>query len=188
MLDVLQQVQPRVLLLTMMAVGILTLLAAYFYLFKAPIVEFVQLRQILTQSLLDMEAEKTGLDDRQIGRIQNEIEGLKTRLYGKGSELSPSQMVPYVIGELDRLSGPHQVQLISVKPGSVVRVLMFEEVPFDIEVTGKYFDLFSWLQRVEVELRPMVVKQIKLAPLGRQDSLKMKLRVVSYRPSERHED
>ena len=61
---------------------------------------------------------------------------------------------------------------------------MFDEVPFDIEVAGGYFDLCRWLQQVETELRPMVVKQFQVASKGAEKRLKMSLRVVSYRPSE----
>ena len=184
MLDLTQHVQPRVLFFAMLAAVPLTFLGAYLYFFKAPMTEFFQLRQVRTQSLMDMEVEQKGVDKTQISRLEEQISHLKDRLYGKGARLSPSQMVPYVIGELDRLSQPHHVRLISVKPGTVTRVLMFEEVSFDIEVTGKYFDLFDWLKRVEIELRPMVVKQFKLKPVGKDEYLSMQLRVVSYRPSE----
>ncbi len=185
MLDLTQHVQPRVLLFAMLAAVPLTFLGAYFYFFKTPMTEFFQLRQVRTQSLLDMEVEQRGIDKTQISRLEEQISNLKNRLYGKGARLAPSQMVPYVIGELDRLSQPHHVRLISVKPGTVTEVLMFEEVSFDVEVTGKYFDLFDWLKRVEIELRPMVVKQFKLKPVGKDEYLSMHLRVVSYRPSER---
>ena len=184
MLDLTQYVQPRVLFFAMLVAIPLTLLGAYLYFFKAPMTEFFQLRQVRTQSLMDMEVEHREVDKSQISRLETQISHLKDRLYGKGARLSPSQMVPYVIGELDRLSQPHHVRLISVKPGAVTKVLMFEEVSFDIEVSGKYFDLFDWLKRVEIELRPMVVKQFKLKPVGNDEYLSMHLRVVSYRSSQ----
>lgn len=186
MFELVQQVQPRVLILAIFSVVVLTLLSAYLYLFKNPLTEYSQLRQIRTQAILDVKSEQMGIDKRQMNRLEGDIVRLKERLYGKGSRLSPSQMVPYVIGELDRLTGPYRVQLVSVKPGSVSKVLMFDEVPFDIEVAGGYFDLCGWLQQVETELRPMVVKQFQVSPTGAEKRLKMKLRVVSYRPSEEY--
>ena len=184
MLELIQQIQPRVLILAMSSVVVLTLLSAYLYLFKNPLTEYSQLRQIRTQAILDVKTEQVGVDNQQINHLEDDIVKLKERLYGKGSRLSPSQMVPYVIGELDRLTGPYRVQLVSVKPGLVSKVLMFDEVPFDIEVAGGYFDLCGWLQQVETELRPMVVKQFQVSPTGTEKRLKMGLRVVSYRPSE----
>ena len=184
MLELVEQIQPRMLLIATSSVVVLTLLSAYLYLFKDPLKEYSQLRQIRTQAILDVKSEQLGVDNQQMNRLEDDIEKLKERLYGKGSRLSPSQMVPYVIGELDRLTGPYRVQLVSVKPGSVSKVLMFDEVPFDIEVAGGYFDLCGWLQQVEAELRPMVVKQFQVSPTSAEKRLKMNLRVVSYRPSE----
>ena len=64
-------------------------------------------------------------------------------------------------------------------------MLSFTEMPFDVEVTGRYFDLFAWLQDAERELRPMVVKQFQLIPHPQEKLLQMSLRVVSYQPLER---
>ena len=58
---------------------------------------------------------------------------------------------------------------------------MFEEIAFDISVTGKYLDIIIWLRKVEDELHPMVVKKFKMA--GSNDGLQTNLRIVSYRPA-----
>ena len=181
MFDFLEQVQPRMILTAMLAVCALTGLASYLYVFKAPLAEYAQLRGIHTQAIADIESEQRGVDTDQIGSMETAISKLREQLYGKGARLPPSQMVSYIIGQLDRLSGRHRVQLVSVKPGSTSRVLSFEEVPFDVEVSGAYFDLFSWLQDAEAELRPMVVKQFQIADAGTEKGLTIKMRVVSYR-------
>lgn len=181
--DFLQQLRPPIVLLGMLAVAGMTLLGAYLYLFKGDVSEFSRLRQVRTQSALDVAAQE--IDGAVLSRMEQHVEKLEAALYGNGSRLSPNQMVPHIIGQLDRLSGRHGVQLLSVKPGDAAKVLMFEEVPFDVAVNGEYFNLFAWLKDAETELRPMVFKQFQILPAGREGQLTMSLRVVSYRPSDR---
>jgi hypothetical protein len=54
-------------------------------------------------------------------------------------------------------------------------------LPFAIEVSGNYFSLYDWLQEVEKELGPMVVKKIDIEPLSGGQEQFMRLNMVSYR-------
>ena len=59
-----------------------------------------------------------------------------------------------------------------------------EEIPFDVEVSGRYFDLYQWLLDAEQQLRPMVVKRFHLLSPARGTIIRMQLRIVAYRPLE----
>lgn len=180
----LDQIQPRLLVMMLAGVLIVGVLGAYRLLFKNDMVEFDRLRQIRADSEVDAAAGKGRASDYLATSLEQQIKTLNNRLFGRGLDLPPSQMVSHIIGQLDRLSDRHGVQLIAVKPGERSEVLSFAEVPFDVEVSGAYFDLFAWLEAAEVELRPMVVKQFQLSP-GPEEVLQMSLRVVSYRSSTR---
>jgi type IV pilus assembly protein PilO len=179
-----QSVQPRIVALVMLAALGLTLLGSYLYLLKGPMADFSRLREQRATSVEELNKENRDLDGAAIVRLERQIETLKDRLYGKGGSLSPSDMVPYVIGQLDRIARHQGVQLESVKPGEMQTVLMFEEVPFDVQVQGAYRPIYAWLQEVERELRPMVVKQFRITPASNSGRLQMTLRIVSYRFSE----
>ena len=119
-----------------------------------------------------------------ISATESELESIRKALYGGASELAPEKLESFVIDRLDRISVQRDVALMSVKPDESDTVLMFDEFPYDVDVSGDYFAIYAWLQDVEEELRPMIVKQFALDPDGKGGRVKMKLRLVSYRPRE----
>ena len=181
MREQLARIEPRTLRLALLGVLATLVLGGYFYGFKSELVEYDRLGRLHLQSEEELASRQGGASDARIETLQREVAELETRLYGKGLPQPPSQMVSHIIAQLDRLAVHHRVGLVSVKPGRRGEVLSFAEVPFDVEVTGSYFDLYAWLQDAESELRPMVVKQFRMSPGGRDRAVLMSLRVVSYR-------
>ena len=173
-----ENINPRSLILLLVSIILLTLTAAYFYLFKSQLVTYQQKQ--CTLQLLQEESSRGTPIDTEIVKIKSDIESLNQRLRGSGPRLPVNQMIPYVIGRLDLIADNHDVKLISVKPGDSMEILMFKEIPFHIEINGSYFDLFSWLHETETELGPMIVKQftIKLRPPSNE--LTMNLVMVAY--------
>ena len=80
------------------------------------------------------------------------------------------------VGKLDITLYRDDLTEIALQP-----VVKKTEVPFDVQVEGDYLRLMSWLERVEGELHPMVVKRFRIEPLADAGLLRMELRVVSYR-------
>ena len=177
----LARLEPRTLRLALLGTLAVVLLGAYFYGFKGELKEFDQLGRLHLQSEEELASREGAAGEVRIAVLEEEIAALDARLYGKGLPQPPSQMVSHIIGQLDALAVRHRVDLMSVKPGPRGEVLSFAEVPFDVEIAGGYFDLFAWLQEAETELRPMVVKQFRMAPGARDAGIQMSLRVVSYR-------
>ena len=130
--------------------------------------------------------ELTGVRDRieelvANGETVREITLLNQKLRGEQPLLSSEEITAHVIGHLDRISREHNVTLASVTPGSINKVLMFEEVPFDIEVTGKYVDLYSWLYEVTAQLGPMVISQFRISYNPGAPLLNMDVKLASYK-------
>ena len=179
--EVLGRLEPRTLRLALLGALAIVLLGAYFYGFKGALAEFTQLGRLHFQSEEELSSPEGAASDQRIAALEGDIAAFDTRLYGNSLPQPPSRMVSHIIGQLDALAVRHQVDLVGVKPGALGEVLSFAEVPFDVEVTGRYFDLFAWLQEAEKELRPMVVKQFRMTPGARETGVQMSLRVVSYR-------
>jgi Tfp pilus assembly protein PilO len=176
--ELLQRAEPRTLGLAMVATVALTLAASFLYVLKRPWLEYGRLQQ--TRTLLEAEVADEVERSGEIARLTTAVDGLEQQLL-RGSQAVPvNQMVAHIIDQLDRISGHHEVQLQGVTPGTSKPVFMFEEVPFEIELTGKYLDLYDWLREVEQELGPMVVKNYEVRP-ERDGEARMKLTVVSYR-------
>jgi type IV pilus assembly protein PilO len=183
MLKQLNQIPPRMLLLLLSAVVGLTLAVSYLYVLKAPLTEYRRYRQ--TRALLEAEVANGAQHSVELAKLENEVEALESRLLSGSQRVSVHQMVAHIIDQLDRIAGHHDVQLVGVKPGSINQVFMFEEVPFDVEITGGYFSLYDWLKEVERELGPMVVKKYDITPVGKANRTRMKLTMVSYRSVDR---
>lgn len=174
--------QPRTLLILIVLTFLVTLLGAYVYLLNRDVLEIAHLRDEKHQILGEFEREKTQTGDAQIRRLRSEIAKLDAAVYGQGGQMSPTQLVSYVIRKLDDLSARHDIQLMSIQPEARTHVRLFEETPFAVAVKGSYFRLYAWLQDVERALSPMVVKQFRITPRDGEDTpLTMTLRIVSYR-------
>ena len=175
----LNKMSPQSIYGTMVAIVVMTCLAAYLYGFKKPLQDYKLLKA--NSQILEAKVESGGGISLKLEGIQSEIDSLKERLQGQTPLLSNSQMVAHVINRLDIISSKHAVQLLGVRPATPGTVKYFEELPFSIEISGNYFSLFDWLQEVEMELGPMVVKKINIAPISGTQEQMMRLNMVSYR-------
>ena len=173
-----QQVQPRMLVILLASMLLLTIAAGYLYVLKAPLKEFHQSRQIL--QLLENEVQ-TGIPlQNQITNLQQRVDQLNIKLRGTGPQLPDSQMIAFVIGQLDNIAGQHDVKLISVKPGSSETIFTFRELPFHVELKGNYFSLFNWLYQVEKELGPIVIKRFDINADTNSINRNISLVIASY--------
>jgi Tfp pilus assembly protein PilO len=177
--DLLNKMSDQTIYATMVAIVVITCLAGYLYGFKKPIQEYRLLQS--SSRLLEAKVESGSGISQELAAVQSEIDVLTQQLQGQTPVMSNSKMVAYVINGLDAISSEHSVQFLGLKPAAPGIVKYFEELPFSIEVSGNYFSLFDWLQEVERELGPMVVKKIDIEPLGGTEEQIMRLNMVSYR-------
>ncbi|MEQ1531410.1 MAG: type 4a pilus biogenesis protein PilO [Methylococcales bacterium] len=173
-----QQVQPTMLLVLMVSIILMTGLAGYLYVLKHTIIDYKQAQQTI-QILKDEISTGVSLPE-QITASQKTVVELQQKLYGLTPELPLHQKIAFVIGRLDAISAQHKVTLQSVKPGEVTTIFMFRELPFNIEINGSYTRLFAWLQQVEQDLGPIVVKDFAIQPEPIEGSVTVTLSLVSY--------
>ena len=178
----LRDVRPQALLAGMATIAGLTLLAGYLYVVKPAMARLNALEsggsQVTVANLL-AETQETELS---IGVTQGELAALNGSLLAGPSDLPPEKVESYIVDRLDGISSRHAVELVSVKPGEAMRVLMFDELQYEVEVKGEFFALVAWLWEVEEELRPLVVNGFEMRPDARGTWIGMKLRLASYRP------
>lgn len=178
-----KHVQPQMLLLLMLSIGLLTILAAHLYVFKAPLKDYGLSRRTL--EILQEDA-RAGLPlGDEIETLEKSLKEDSRKLHGSGSRQPANKMVAFVIGKIDSIAARYDLRLASVKPGKKEEVFMFEEMPFHIEIQGTYFGLFEWLHDVEHELGPLVVKQFHVQPESDSEIRRMELTMVSYQLAKR---
>ena len=181
------QVRPET--VSQVAVGLVAMgiLAAYLYVLKQPITEYRGLLRHQTSTSVGLRTERDKPAAVALVALRQEVEELQQRLYGGPSSVPLREMESYVIQTLDRISSRHSVELVGVRPLAIGEVLMFDELPYDVEVTGSYLRLWDWLQDMEAELRPMVVNSYELERRSNAAPVSLKLRLAAYRAREPRE-
>ena len=179
-----RSVRPEALTVGAWALVALMILAAYLHVLKAPFVQYRGLLRDRATASLGMRSEGEEPAALALAAVDEEVAKLRHRLYGGSSSVPLREMESYVIQTLDRISARHDVELMGVRPREPGRVLMFDELPYDVEVMGSYVDLCGWLQDMETELRPMVVNSYEFERKNSAEPVRMKLQLVAYRGRE----
>lgn len=119
-----------------------------------------------------------------LAELDARVEALRRDLYGDAASVPREELEAFVVNTLDDVSASHGVTLLGIAPDEPERALMFEELPYAVDVRGSYFAIHRWLYEVESALRPMVVKRFELAPDRETEGVVLSLRIVAYRASE----
>jgi Tfp pilus assembly protein PilO len=109
---------------------------------------------------------------------------MQRELKGDMANLPENKIEAYIIGELQNISWNHEISLIGVKPVKGDNIQMFQEILFDIQLSGEYFDLFQWLLDLRDQLGFIVIKNLELNSVNasqHSSQLLMKLKIASYR-------
>ena len=116
--------------------------------------------------------------------IGKEIAALDHNLHGGMVDLPDRQLEAYVIGRLQEISWRHSVTLLGVRPVKASTLINFEEKPFNVEVSGDYFDLYAWLLDLGADLSILAIRHFNISPVNAGSAtpeLKAILTLVSYR-------
>ena len=121
--------------------------------------------------------------EQKLAAYQGEVEALNRQLHGDMVNLPENQVESFIIGRLQAISWRNNIELLSVTPGKGSNVQVFEEMLFNVEISGDYFNLFAWLQELDSELGFVVVKDFSIRSGNSNDTerLTTHLTIVSYR-------
>jgi Tfp pilus assembly protein PilO len=178
----LTDMEPRTMVLLMVASALLVAAALATYVLLPQARAYKQSTNTLT-TLESVVARQTGIAV-QLATLESELESLQRQLHGDMVNLPDNQMESFVIGELQGISWRNKIELLGIRPGKGGQIQGFEEVLFDVDVAGDYFDLYTWLQELSDELGFVVIKSFNIRPLdarGGQPRLTAHLTIVSYR-------
>jgi Tfp pilus assembly protein PilO len=177
-----ENLEPRVILMLMGAAVLLTVTALFAYGIWPKVKDYRSLDH--SRTVLEEVVESTNALDVEISRIHEDLDSLERQLHGDTANLPDNQLEAFIIGRLQNISWRNNIQLLGVKPGRGNKVHIFDEVPFEVEISGDYFDLFNWLQNLGEDLGFVVVKHFTIRPLDQKETsprLAAKLTIVSYR-------
>jgi hypothetical protein len=119
------------------------------------------------------------LDERQAAIAER-----AQRLHGDMANLPVREIEAFVIDRLQRIAWQHEVTLEGVRPEVGETIDSFRELLFRLELTGRYADLYAWLQDMRAELGFVVIKEYRMRRVGDDSSdplLAVEVTIASYR-------
>jgi Tfp pilus assembly protein PilO len=136
-------------------------------------------------SAVSAQANGAGLDP-QLAQESEQVAELGRRLHDEMADVPARELEAVVVGRLQNVSWRHGVELASVRPGRGEGVQSFEELLFDVEVNGRYADLYAWLEDLHQELAFVAIKSIVIQRSGDDGDgatpkLRATLTLASYR-------
>lgn len=142
--QVLNKTDPR--LITLIAVFLVLFLAVegWLLVLRKPYADYSQLTE--QRDLLQTSLSTRAAPSVEIEQLTRDVKDLSDRLNG---ELQLTQagdrVVASLMETLDHSAQKHGLKLSSVKPMEQRSVSGFEEIPFDVSVTGAYLPLSEWM-------------------------------------------
>lgn len=182
MQDYLQRFEPRQLLL---------ILSGIVLLFAAVLITYVVKPQFKNYSstLKSRDSLKQVVDNNrgleiQLKMEQKAIAELNKKLHGDMANLPVNQMESFIIGRLQHISWQHNIELIGIKPSTGEKLEKYQEILFNVNLSGDYFDLYTWIKELSNELGFTVIKQFEMRPQQQNKvspRLSANLTMASYR-------
>ena len=182
---IVQNLEPRVMRILSVAILVICAAALGSYVLWPMLKEVQDASETLT--LLERVTNTGAEVDGEIKTAREKLADLEQALHGDMVNRSDHELEAFVLGRMQNISWRNQVELRSVKPTKGERVLEFEEVKFDVQVKGQYFDLFNWIRDLNRELGFVVVKKFFIRSDGNdlmEPDLLATFTVVSYRSAE----
>ena len=176
----------RQLALVLGGVLAIVLVQAWLALLRQPLAEYLQLKRDRVALDTDTAVHQPARLAVEVEQAERQVAALEQRLPdARGTTPSAADASTVLI--VDRLAGLARgsgVALGSMRPGSVRRVLAFDETTFNVHATGSYPALVAWLTRVEQELEPWVVTQLSIRRGESGAALDIDLRLAAYRAAD----
>ena len=180
--EILQKISLREFRLLLIGIGI-TLVATAAAAFVVPEMKAYR-AAARSVEVLEAASQDGGELQAHLQALNANMDELKFRLHGDMANLPVREVEAYIIGRLQKISWNNDVELVSVEPAAGERVQIFQEMLFNVQLTGEYVNLYRWLWEAKNELGFVVVKEYALSRSDGEDinpRLLADLSLASYR-------
>ncbi len=173
---------PRLMFLLLAAIAVVLVLGGFTSLFKKPMKSY-KLQQVRYEALKmlpsDPEAGK-----KEMLSLQSEITSLNEQLTKTGHEVLKGTKPLKVIADLGNFAKQYEVQLLNVAPGKESQGETYTEIPFQIEMSGSYGQLFKWVYSLEHATTPLFVKRFSMKAGVNPEERELRLSLALIQPLE----
>jgi len=175
-------VQPGSLKLILAMGAVLIATAVALYMIKPQYLDFRDRR--VSYEMLHNQIEGQLSLQQAIDEERKSIRELQLQLHGEAGNMPVNQMESYLVGRLQGLAWDAGIELVGVRPGTAKRIMQFEEISFEVDVTGEYKNLYMWLDNMADALGFMLVTNYEISLSGghrNRTELLMHVTLVFYR-------
>jgi Tfp pilus assembly protein PilO len=127
-----------------------------------------------------------GASDAQHKALVEQVARLTHDLHLDEPQRHPDELLLSLISEADRSARRHDIQLGGAVPGPVRKLVIFEEISFDVNAQGSYQSLMDWIADLEQTFAALAVLHFRITPSTEPSRLNMRVRVAAYKPLEQH--
>ncbi|MBT8131506.1 MAG: type 4a pilus biogenesis protein PilO [Gammaproteobacteria bacterium] len=121
----------------------------------------------------------------QLDGMRQIVTALRHSVQGEAGALPARELEAFLIGKLQSISYGNSVELAGVRPGQSQKVSGFWETTFQVDVSGNYQSIYSWLDDLSDDLGFIVIKDFRLVPSGgdpAEPRLQATMTIASYQP------
>jgi len=181
MLDELtKSLDTRMIFLLLFAGATLIASTGYSAWFKSPIKEYRKL-QTQYETMRDQPSDLASVE-KAAQVLRKEIDGLNGQLTEIGREVLKGTKPLSVISDLGSYAKKHNVQMVGIKPAQAIKGTLYTEVPFNVELSGGYGQLFKWVYSLEHSNSPLFIKEFSMLSGTGVENRRMKLTVGLIQP------
>ena len=175
-----KKLNPRMIFLLLFTGVTLITSTGYSAWFKKPIKEYRKL-QISYVELQNKPSDLASVE--KVSReLRKEISGLNNQLTEIGREVLKGTKPLTVISDLGAFAKQHDVQMVGISPAQAIKGTLYIEVPFNVELSGGYEQLFKWVYSLENSSSPLFIKEFSMMPGPGVENRKMRLTVSLIQP------
>ncbi len=175
-----KSLNPRMIFLLLFAGATLITSTGYSAWFKKPIKEYRKL-QISYVELQSQPSDLASVETASL-KLRKEISDLNGQLTEIGREVLKGTKPLSVISDLGTFAKQHDVQMVGIKPAPAIKGTLYTEVPFNVELSGGYEQLFKWVYSLEHSSSPLFIKEFSMMPGSDVENRKMQLTVGLIQP------
>ncbi len=174
---------PRMMFLLLLAGAVLILSTGYSAWFKKPIKEY----SLLENRFTEMQKNPSDLAgaERETLNLRKEIADLNQQLTAIGREVLKGARPASVIADLGVYAKQHNVQVAGIKPAAEKQGKLYTEVPFNVELSGAYGQLFKWVYSLEHSNKPLFIKEFSVMAGSDEGNRRMQLTLSLIQPPEK---
>jgi Tfp pilus assembly protein PilO len=121
--------------------------------------------------------------EAEIAIAMANVRRLRQELHGDMANLPEQQLEAHIMGQLQELSWLHNIELSGVRPRPGRKIDRFNEVLFEVNLSGGYFDIFNMLIDMDQRLGFVVIENFRINPQagkGQQQYLSVSMTVATY--------